>query len=324
MNSAIYKWLITLSLIIGGNINLKSQQMPIYSQYMLDGFIINSAMAGYEGLTTFNLISRQQWLGFDNAPRTISFSTQTRLLKRSYQIKVRPHKENKFIRARKGRVGLGGYLISDRNGYFVNTAAAFTYSYHLSFRKSQFSLGLQSNIKQHKIDKSGIVFRNPDPTDKFIENPTYIPDLNIGCFYYKYFEYYIGFSINNITQSTIKFGNSNIIKHKTARQYYILGGYRFQPYKELQYEPSLLLKTNEGLLTQLDISFKVYLQNKYWMGLSYRTPKTIISIIGIRLQNLYIGYAFDYDFNAFQRFTFGSHEIYMSLKFGSILQRYRR
>ncbi|MCX7987490.1 MAG: PorP/SprF family type IX secretion system membrane protein [Bacteroidales bacterium] len=298
------------------------QNTPIYSHYMMDGFILNSAMAGYEGLTVVNLITRQQWLGFENAPRTFSFSFQTRLLQRSYKIIPRPLKKNRFIPARKGRVGLGGYLYTDRNGYFVNSGVAFSYAYHIPLYNSQLSLGLLGSISQHKIDEAGLGFRNPEPLIDLIANPIYIPDINIGCFYYKFYSYYIGISATNLLQSKIKFGSSVMKEFKTDRQYYLIGAYRFYKTRDLQIEPSFLYKTTEGLIMQGEASCKIYYQNKYWGGISYRTSKTIIMLLGARLKNLYMGYAFDYDFNAFQRFTFGSHELYVSMKFGETARRY--
>ena len=36
-----------------------SQQVPLYSQYMLNGFLLNPAVAGSEGYTAVNLTARE-------------------------------------------------------------------------------------------------------------------------------------------------------------------------------------------------------------------------------------------------------------------------
>jgi len=46
------------------------QQLPLFSQYIMNGFILNPAMAGYDGYTSVNTTVRQQWLGFEGAPQT--------------------------------------------------------------------------------------------------------------------------------------------------------------------------------------------------------------------------------------------------------------
>ena len=61
-----------------------AQQVPLYSQYMMNGFLLNPAVAGSEGYTAINLTAREQWLGLKDAPKTHAVSGQTRILKNSY------------------------------------------------------------------------------------------------------------------------------------------------------------------------------------------------------------------------------------------------
>jgi type IX secretion system PorP/SprF family membrane protein len=295
--------------------------MPEYSQYMLNSFIFNPAMAGVNGLTAFDLISRQQWLGMDNAPRTFSFSAQSRVLMRSYMIKARPLKGNRFIPSRSGRIGLGVNIYSDRDGYFEQSGINFSYAYHIPFPNAQLSFGLSANISQSKIDKEGIGFRNQDPKEYQIDKPFYTPDVSAGCFY-DYTSFYAGLSVSNIMQSNVKFGNSNLDTYKIQRHYYLIAGYRYAENRNFVYEPTILLKTTESLYPKVDVSFKVTYRNYYWLGLSYRTANTIIAFMGVSWRKFSVGYAFDYGFNTFQRF-YGSHELNLSLRFGDSAKRYR-
>ena len=70
---------IMLLIMVTGSIDLAAQQLPVYSQYILNGFMINPAMAGHDGYTSFNTTARQQWLGWKDAPQTYSASWQTRM-----------------------------------------------------------------------------------------------------------------------------------------------------------------------------------------------------------------------------------------------------
>ena len=45
---------------------LYAQQLPQYSQYMMNKFLINPAVAGSEGYTSFNLTAREQWIGLQH------------------------------------------------------------------------------------------------------------------------------------------------------------------------------------------------------------------------------------------------------------------
>ncbi|NQU82031.1 MAG: type IX secretion system membrane protein PorP/SprF, partial [Bacteroidetes bacterium] len=63
------------------SISTFGQQLPSYSQYMMNGFLLNPALAGNDGYTSINLTAREQWLGISSAPRTHALSVQTGLLK---------------------------------------------------------------------------------------------------------------------------------------------------------------------------------------------------------------------------------------------------
>ncbi|MFP4367101.1 MAG: type IX secretion system membrane protein PorP/SprF, partial [Bacteroidales bacterium] len=66
-----------------GSLSSVAQQMPMYSQYMMNRFLINPAVAGYDGLTTLNLTAREQWMGLPYSPRTVALSADARLIKSS-------------------------------------------------------------------------------------------------------------------------------------------------------------------------------------------------------------------------------------------------
>ena len=131
---------------------VKAQQLPLYSQYILNGFMVNPAMAGYDGYTSFNTTARQQWLGFKEAPQTYSASWQTRVLRQSYKIINHPiRRKNLLIPSTKGRVGLGAYIINDVNAKLARTGASFTYAYHIFMNNNQLSFGLSAKLFQYKI-----------------------------------------------------------------------------------------------------------------------------------------------------------------------------
>jgi type IX secretion system PorP/SprF family membrane protein len=63
------------------------QQLPLFSQYLYNKFLLNPAVAGSDGYTSVSLTAREQWVGYLGAPRTFSFSWQTRMLKKSFILK---------------------------------------------------------------------------------------------------------------------------------------------------------------------------------------------------------------------------------------------
>ncbi len=302
----------------------KSQQLPIFSQYVLNGFILNPAMAGHDGFTSVNTTARQQWVGFGDAPQTFSASWQTRILQRSYKIIRNPLRNNNLLRpSTKGRVGLGAYVINDMNGNVARTGIQFTYAYHIMMDYHQLSFGLAGKLFQYRIATENLTFgRDVDPlVNAGIQEIGYTPDVDFGM-YWTNRDYFIGASVNNLFQSVVNIGGGGN-NYQILRHYWLMGGYRFKAGSDFIIEPNVLLKTTEKLIPQGDFGVKFYYIEDYWAGLGVRTDGSLISMLGMRIDGLFIGYAFDYTFSSIQRFNFGTHELSISYKFGNDARRYR-
>lgn len=281
-------------------------------------------MAGYDGYPSFNLTSRKQWIGFENAPLTYSFSAQTRLLKRSYRIINHSSGDNVLRSSTKGRVGLGGYFLGDINGLVNRLGFQGTYAYHIYLHRHQISFGLAGQIFQFKIDESKLTYRDiTDPVGQTrINTVALIPDANVGILLSNDI-YYLGLSANQLFESRLKIGSSDLTAFKMFRHYYFLGGYKFLIGQGYDIEPSFLLKTSEQFLPQADITCKVNYEEDYWFGISYRTNNSVSLLLGIRANKLFIGYSYDYALSAIRKYNSGSHEFFLSLKLGDNARRYR-
>lgn len=302
----------------------KGQQLPIFSQYVLNGFILNPAMAGFDGYTSVNTTARQQWLGFHDAPMTVSASWQTRLLQRSYRIVGHPVRDkNMLLPSTKGRVGLGAYVINDVNGNVARTGIQFTYAYHIIMDYHQISFGLAGKMFQYRFSFDDLSFGlDWEPlAEQGLDNVGYIPDVDFGM-YWTNRDYFIGASVNNLFQSAVVLGGLSY-EITVTRHYWVMGAYKFRTGRDFEVEPNVLFKTTEQLIPQGDLGVKVYYMEDYWAGLAFRTDGSLITMLGMRASGLFIGYAFDLSFNSIQRFNYGTHEVSISYKFGNDARRYR-
>ncbi|MCF8223795.1 MAG: type IX secretion system membrane protein PorP/SprF [Bacteroidales bacterium] len=303
-----------------------AQQLPLYSQYLYNRYLINPAVAGSDGYTSLNLTAREQWLGYSGAPRTYSFSYQTRLLKRSYIIKsTSVKKRGQFKPSRDGRVGIGGYVFSDRNGLINRTGMQLTYAYHTwLYGGTQLSFGLSATGFHFRIDDQKIRFEDPnDPIlNSNLRQGVFIPDANFGVYVLNY-RFNAGFSVEQLFQSYIKLGNPGYENLTLMRHYYLFGSYTFPLSVDSELHPNFMFRMSEQLKPQVDIGLRYSFKEDFWAGLSYRTGNVVITSVGARFDNLYFGYAFDYSFNEIQSYTYGSHELMIAMKFGSSARRYR-
>ncbi len=300
-----------------------SQQVPLYSQYMLNGFLLNPAIAGSEGYTAVNLTAREQWIGFQDAPGTYALSFQTRVLKKSYISKSSSVKKRQRYSSRSGKVGLGGYVFNDRNGAVERTGFKVSYAYHMFFHNSQLSMGMALSAYQFRLNDDKIILENPD--DDIWNNAhgtTFIPDADAGI-YYDARSWYVGFSVDQLFESVIKLGNTGYDQYKMERNYYLLAGYDFEINEKIILTPSTLLKFAENGSFQADISGKVYYNQTYWGGLTYRTGNALIIMAGLSIDRLIFGYAFDISMSSIMKHSFGTHEFVFAAKFGDSARRYR-
>jgi len=311
----------------------EAQQVPMYSQYVLNGFLINPSMAGRDGYTTVNITARQQWLGLTGAPATYAASFQTRILKNSYISKSTSVRKRIIKPTKGGNVGLGGYVFNDRNGIMSRTGILAAYAYHMEAGKTNglpnyLSLGLAATVYQYAIDLTG----NPilhDIDDTFLDNydrVVFIPDFNFGASFTTA-KYYVGFAMSSISRGSLLFANSGGNKRTELGHYFLSGGVKigFPGNPDWKLEPSALIKSSDMLFksVQMDLTTRVYYQDSYWAGLSYRTSDAMVLMLGLKYDRFIFAYAFDFTLTDIRKQSFGSHELTLAVRFGDSARRYK-
>ncbi|HEY5471125.1 MAG TPA: type IX secretion system membrane protein PorP/SprF [Bacteroidales bacterium] len=317
---------IVLSFIFGA---AKAQQVPMYSQYIMNGFLINPSLAGLDGYTTVNLTVREQWVGMAGSPSTYAASFQTRLLKDSY-ISKSTSVRKKFIKpTRGGNVGLGGYLFNDNNGIMRRTGAQIAYAYHISMGRTEgipndLSFGLAMTAYQFNVNLNGLVYDASDPLLNSYDRSVFIPDFNFGASFTT-IRYYAGFAMTNLLRGSLIFADTSNNKRSELGNYFLTGGAKFPINNDWVIEPSAFIKASDMLFKsiQADITGRVYYKDDYWAGLSYRTNDAIIMMMGLKYDRYYIAYAFDFTLTDIRKQSFGTHEFTLAVKFGESARRYR-
>lgn len=274
---------------------VNSQQLPLYSQYMMNGFLLNPAMAGSNNYSPIRATTRQQWVGLTGAPTTYAISGHTLLA---------------------GKMGVGGYIFSDVFGPVSRTGLQGSYAYHLNLgNETKLSLGLSFSAFQYKLDESNLdIIDAGDYVINGAIETTFVPDANFGAYLYGE-KYFVGVAAQQLLQFKIKLENNNN-ENQMVRHYFITGGYNFSLGEEFDLQPSLLVKGTEHSPFQLDINLKAFYKRNYWLGFSYRTQDAIVALFGIKIDKYYIGYAFDYTLSKIMDYSSGSHEIMIGINLG--------
>jgi len=293
-----------------------AQQMPVYSQYFMNGFVVNPALAGSDGTVKFQLSARDYMLGIRESPKTLTASVNARLLRQIVGVK------KGRVRSQSGRVGMGGLVYSDHNGLVNRIGLQYTYAYHIDLNHSQLSLGLSAALSQTRIEANKLNFNDPEPLLKEgFGNLAYVPDAVLGVFYKKK-EYYIGLTASNLFQRSINLGEIDY-NYVLYRHYFLLGGTSFDVGQNTYVAPEFLLKTTSNGMYQGEFSTRVSYRDDFWMAVTYRTPQIAALMVGMRTRELFISYTYEYNFSATRSFSFGAHELCLTYRMGDTARRYR-
>lgn len=278
--------------------DLEAQQLPQYTQYMLNDFVMNPAIAGRNDYWEAKSNNRYQWVGIPDAPRTYILSLQGPL-------------KNK-------NMGLGGTVFTDIVGPTRRTGANMAYAYHLKLNsKYKLSLGINAGLLQYAVDGSKITTHDPgDP----VMSPNYqsalAPDLGGGVYFYsKKFSVSLGFP--QIYQSKLTFFNDQASQNSyLASHFYGLLDYKFFLGDKWILEPMVLFKYVSPAPLQVDGGLKLTYKNNIWIGANYRTNDAVSAIIGYMFNNwLMFGYSYDYSITPLQKYNSGSHEVMLGIRF---------
>jgi type IX secretion system PorP/SprF family membrane protein len=277
--------------------HVKAQQLPLYSQYVMNDIYINPAITGTKDYDPLVLSIHKQWVGINNSPATQTLSYHKAMAKQN--------------------IGLGGILFNDTFGpeSHLGLQLLFSYQFHID-RVNKVSLGLAGIAMQYKLDQRFYELTDYyDPAVTYMVEKTIVPDANIGVYFYGR-KYYAGITAAHLFQSKLKI-NKNIKENKMVRHYFIMGGYKFSfPNSDIwEFEPSILLKFTEHTPLQFDINTKFYYNKNFWFGFSIRPNDSFIANIGFKYKQYYIGYAYDFTFSDLSRYTFGSQEILFGINF---------
>lgn len=307
-----------------------AQTEPTYSQYIMNGFLINPSFAGRDGYTTVNLTVREQWAGMSGSPSTYAASFQTRILKNSFISKSTAVRKKIVKPTKGGKVGLGGYIFNDNNGIMRRTGMLLAYSYHIPLGKTggipnDLSFGLALKAYQFNINTDGAILDNPD--DALLnsyDRTKYIPDFNFGASFTTS-KYYVGFAMTNLLRGSLVFADTSKTKGTELGGFYLTGGYKIPLTPDWIFEPSAFIKASDMLFTsiQMDLTARVYFKEDYWAGISYRTNDAIVALMGLKYDRFYFAYAFDFTLTDIRKQSFGTHELSVAVKFGESARRYR-
>lgn len=313
---------------------VQAQQMPHYTQYIQNQYIINPAITGIENYFDVKVSHRHQWVGLQDAPITTYISVHGPIGKKDFRTtatSTRIPGENprgksywESYTAAEPHHGVGLQIINDRTGPLNHFSAYATYAYHIGISpKTSLAAGFGAGLSNLSLNASKLNFIYV-PDDPVVYTTNSIinkirPDFMAGLYLYAA-DYFVGLSAKQIIPQKIYF-SQNVVGEtsgKTVPHLFATAGYRFLMNEDFNLIPSVMVKYVNPTPVQVDFNAKVQYQDLIWIGASYRMQEGFAGMLGFNLANsMSIGYSYDYTTSRLNTVSRGTHEILIGFMLGN-------
>jgi type IX secretion system PorP/SprF family membrane protein len=284
-----------------------AQQEVLYTQYMFNALALNPGYAGNKEFN-MNVTYRQQWTELQGAPKTMLLTIEKGI-----------HKKN---------LGLGLHITKDEIGLQKHLSPFLSVAYRIRVsEKTTLSSGIGIGFSQYQLDGTRfITSTSGDPILQAKLTSTILMDGKFG-FYLSNDDFYLGLSAANLFNNNVNYtGDKRNIIVPQKRHFFLMSGVVIPVSQKIKFYPSFLIKENFNQPTNADLNAFILIDEKIWIGGSYRTSVNLIgkdslqqdlvkraaaaaSIQVYPARGMRIGYSYDFSIGGLNTYFGGTHEI---------------
>jgi type IX secretion system PorP/SprF family membrane protein len=257
-----------------------AQHNSAYSQYMFNMLLVNPAYAGSQDALNLTALYRDQWVGIDGAPRTLTLSAHT------------PFK-NKHLNT-------GLIFSNDRIGIFDHNRVSAVYAYRFKLGRGFLSFGLQAGVNAYRQN-----WQNVHTTQQgdvaFITPPTrnILPEAGFGTYYHSE-HFFIGAALPSVLIDK---------QHSMYSPANVYTGALINAGESFRIKPAVLVKYVKNSPVSVDVTSVFYWKDVLGFGVGYRMHDAAMALLDIGINDqLRIGYCYDYTLSKLSNYSNGSHE----------------
>lgn len=322
--------IVLFSLIWGTSF---AQQIPQYSQYLRNQFMINPGATGIYDFTDITFSGRWQWVGFggNNEPRTAYASISTVLgkkVKTKYNPAFRTSTPamNPEIKTGNLKHAVGGQVLADQYGAFRRLNIAGTYAIHVPLsKKYNLSFGTRVGLSNNTfLADRAVVLNSIDPFetyaggdaeyDAYIQNlgDKYIMDIGTGLYLYSD-NMFVGVSADHLSRDLVKFG-SGTANFNTQIHFNGVAGVKIPLNPDFTITPAVLFKNMLPAPPSIEGTIMAEYKKWMWLGLSYRNRDAVVGMFGMNISNQWkVGYSYDFSVSKMNKVSSGGHELVLGI-----------
>lgn len=275
---------------------VKAQQLPFYSQYKTNMFMINPGITGTKRTVDIRLNNRMQWVGYSGAPRSLSFSAHNRFYK--------------------GKMGAGVAMVQDEIGPYTQMDLSGTFAYHIRFPDVEVSVGARGHYTRYGLDGNKVTLHHTqDPAiDQNMLTTKWVPNASFGFYMYND-RFHFGFSALRFIEPEVKLykktkdnDSAGIFKQVTHGNVSL--GYNYSSNIDYVLENTLYVNYVVAAPILVDYTVRLHYLNRFFAGMSFRLRDAIVLHAGATFYDcLQISYSYDMLTSNLKPYNKGTHEI---------------
>ncbi|MDA3944485.1 MAG: PorP/SprF family type IX secretion system membrane protein [Bacteroidetes bacterium] len=266
-----------------------AQTDMLFSQHGMNQRVFNPAAIIDNGMLNMELMGRQQWIGFPDAP-------SVQYVGADLFMEQQP-------------MGLKFGFLNQIAGKEITRQLGVSYAYQVRFSQvlsAQF--GLSAGFYQRQVRFSELIFEEGNEPLIKPDESVLKPDFSFGFeLYWKAFT--LGMAANHVTTPHRK---ATIFKIPIHNHFYLM--HRFILENEIQFFSGISWHQQGSINRfQLDVQFNF---GQWEAGLAYRNQDALILKAGIALSaNIRMNYAYDFGISKIANYNSGTHEISLQFNF---------
>lgn len=290
-------WPLILLLYLSGYPGqVRSQQDPVYTQYLTNLLSIQPAYAGITGVLNVSALSRAQWVGWEGAPNTNTFTID---------MPLKSH-----------NVGLGLSILNDKWGPILQNGLYVDYNYRIFLKTKQYlSLGIKAGFNTYHAGHTDLEINDQmDPSFAQNVNLRMLPNVGVGALWHSDI-FFLGVSMPKLLVNYIVDDSENNTYHEFVH-FYAMGGYVFFISDYVKLKPTFLYRWSQQTPSYVDAGANILLYERVWFGATYRFKNSYALLFQFNVNNqLRFGYSFDLTTYHQNMVNSGTHEFTINYEF---------
>ena len=263
--------------------NFKAQQIVQYSNYLENSFYFNPAVSNLKK-NSLNILYRNQWSGFDGAPKTTFLSYQSSL---AHQKDI---KSSSFS-------NVGGFVQNENIGAFTSFKLNFSYSYSFLISSNwRLSFGSFLGFQQLGLDVTSMsLFDSNDPLVDISNFSFLFPDLSMG-FVISNNNNIFGISAKQVFQNKWnKIINSDLPQNESSIVFIVAKKIKFS---NISFIPSAMFDYTGNFKPKFIAGLQIDYKEIIATGIALRNENTVLGQLKIMFtKNVQFLYAHDFSFS---------------------------